>query len=153
MVEAPDRLAGERGPSLGRRVPELCSIDRAARVVEPRTTGATGDEHRAIRQQRRVQMAPRIRHRRDGPPGRWRTVQVDYFGSGGRRVAAADEQDLSRVVQNGGSVITIACGTVRDERPVAGTGCVEISRRAARTAVEHESVGSEMHPRIKVERE
>src|SRR5205823_494843 len=103
--------------------------------------------------QGRVEMTPSVRHRRHGPPGRGWSVEIDYLRGRGRRVTASDEEDLPGVVEDGGSIIAVACRSVRDERPAAGAGRIEVSRRAARAAVENEPVRREMHARIKVERQ
>src|SRR5207248_2803202 len=68
-VDAEDRHAGELGPLLRGRIPELGGKHCLGLVVETRATGAAGDQHLAIGQHGPREVPARVFHRSRETPG------------------------------------------------------------------------------------
>src|SRR5207245_9481984 len=82
-------------------------------------------------------------------------AQVDDFSRGGRRIAAAHDHDLARLVHDGGTLVLVAISEVRGShrRPAASPPGVEIPRGASGAGVEDLAGGRQVHPRVEREAE
>ena len=136
MVEPPPLHARHRCPGLGVGVVKLRGEDRAGRLVGARAARPTGDENRAVGQERGVQLAAAEAHVADPAPlGRGRDggrrggddrrdVEVNHLALAARQgrhrrlAAPAHDEDFAVVVGDGGAGVAVADSVVVDEGPL-----------------------------------
>jgi len=149
MVDARDRVAGERGPRAGHGAPQLRCVHGADGVVEAAAAGAARDQDVAGREQGGVHLPPGERHRPRVRPRRIRLIEVDDLRRVRRRVAAAHVQDLPGRIHDRGPVATPA-GEVasRAVGPTARAADVEPARRLILAGIKHAPIRRDKIPRI-----
>ncbi len=104
MIEAMPSRARHSGPRFRRRVPDLPGVNGRRIVREAGSRGAAVDEDGPIREDRRVQLPSRDRHRLHRPPRRRGRFQVDDGCGRKWGIAASDDEHLAFVVHHARSV-------------------------------------------------
>ena len=126
-------------------------------AVEAGTSGAPGDQDRAVGEQRRVVLAPAERHRVGEPPRGWGRGRVEHLdGIGGLTVvlvvAAADIDDLAHRIGDRRTVVALGHRAVAGRAPLSGSGGGQ-RPGLGELAGHHDPVlAGDVHPRIERER-